>query len=415
VREQRRPPLRLDPGHRLLRTQPRLNSLGEKETDDLALARGDLLANQDHRVATLGVHPLPQLQGAADLVVVSDGLNANGPLPAARGTLRQGNRGIARDLRVAMQVDAHRLHHRGLRRARVVPSCSRDLAAHRSLAPPHSRSGAIPHFRARCVASVWRGHPGGRVGCLPAEGQDLMSRAVDRWERTNFEAPATVPIAAHRARALRRAAGALGLIAAGIGVLTLAGWLLGAPALTSLVPTAGATKANASVSLLLIGVSLWLLSDPDRRRTLRMVGKLLAFVAALTGVLTLGEYFFGWDLRIDQLLFRELPGAPLTSHPGRMAPITALGLLLLGTALLLLDGEIRVRALAPWLALITAFTAIFALATHAFVVGEVFAGASYTVMALPTAIATLLLAVGILLARPEHRLVAMAGACCRRR
>lgn len=235
-----------------------------------------------------------------------------------------------------------------------------------------------------------------------------MSRAVDRWERTNFEAPATVPIAAHRARALRRAAGALGLIAAGIGVLTLAGWLLGAPALTSLVPTAGATKANASVSLLLIGVSLWLLSDPDRRRTLRMVGKLLAFVAALTGVLTLGEYFFGWDLRIDQLLFRELPGAPLTSHPGRMAPITALGLLLLGTALLLLDGEIRVRALAPWLALITAFTAIFALATHAFVVGEVFAGASYTVMALPTAIATLLLAVGILLARPEHRLVAMA-------
>ena len=120
-----------------------------------------------------------------------------------------------------------------------------------------------------------------------------MSRAVDRWERTNFEAPATVPIAAHRARALRRAAGVLGLIAAGIGVLTLAGWLLGAPALTSLVPTAGATKANASVSLLLIGVSLWLLSDPDRRRTLRMVWKLLAFVAALTGVLTLGAFRLG--------------------------------------------------------------------------------------------------------------------------
>ncbi|HOJ20947.1 MAG TPA: PAS domain S-box protein [Armatimonadota bacterium] len=236
-----------------------------------------------------------------------------------------------------------------------------------------------------------------------------MTSAVDRWERTSSEAPAAVPIAAHRARSLRRAAGVLGLTAAGIGVLTLAGWLLGSPALTSVVPEAGATKANTSVSLFLIGVSLWLLSDPGHHRVPRGVGKLLALTAASVGAVTLGEYFFGWDLGIDQLLFREPPGAPLTSHPGRMAPITALSLLLLGVALLLLNRQTRIRALAPWLALVTIIAAIFALATHAFIAGEVFQAESYTVVALPTAIAIFLLAVGVLLAQPEHRLVAIVA------
>ena len=53
----------------------------------------------------------------------------------------------------------------------------------------------------------------------------------------------------------------------------------------------------------------------------------------LVGLLTLSEYLFHVDLRIDQLLFKDLLQFP---YPGRMAHITAFNFCLIGLSVLLL-------------------------------------------------------------------------------
>ncbi len=50
---------------------------------------------------------------------------------------------------------------------------------------------------------------------------------------------------------------------------------------------------------------LWLLErEPLNQRT-RRTAQVCAVVVALVGLLTLGEYLFGWNLGIDGLLFKE--------------------------------------------------------------------------------------------------------------
>lgn len=51
------------------------------------------------------------------------------------------------------------------------------------------------------------------------------------------------------------------------------------------------------------------------------------------GLLTLCEYVFGWNPGFDQWLFPEPAGTVGTSHPGRMAPDTALCFVLLAAGL----------------------------------------------------------------------------------
>src|SRR5262249_37920190 len=146
-------------------------------------------------------------------------------------------------------------------------------------------------------------------------------------------------------------------------------------------------KANTAICFLLAGASLWLLRSellpPPRRR----LGQGCAGVVALVGLLTLSQYFFGWDLGIDQLLFREAPGTFGTSSPGRMAPNTALSFLLVGLALLFLTTEThRGHCLSHFLTIAIGFTGLLAVTGYAYNVNYLYGIASYTRMALHTAV-----------------------------
>ncbi len=88
-------------------------------------------------------------------------------------------------------------------------------------------------------------------------------------------------------------------------------------------------------------MSLWLLLPDPPRRTHRYWGLFFAAVVASLGILTVIEYVFGLNLRIDQLVLRQGAGAIAVYPPGRMAPATATTFLALGLALLLLDEETR--------------------------------------------------------------------------
>ena len=200
------------------------------------------------------------------------------------------------------------------------------------------------------------------------------------------------------------------LLSVAVGILSLAGLTFRITVLKSLIPGQPVIKFNAAVCLTLLGLSLWLLRESDHRLVLKarkLWGQSMAAFTAIVGLLSFTEHLTGWNLGIDQLLFRE-PAADAfySARPGLIAPITAADFLLLGLALLLLDRGISWRSRRYWpaeyFASLTAILAIVGLLD--FILGS---SVSYTHLALQTAFTLLLLSLGSLCIRTERGLAAL--------
>ena len=132
---------------------------------------------------------------------------------------------------------------------------------------------------------------------------------------------------------------------------------------------------------------------------------MLASVVAVVGLLSLSEHLAGWDPGIDQLFFLdENPWEAFGSvRPGLMAPITALDFVLLGarTALPGLDDRCRSQRVGPaqFLAFAANTGAIVGLLD--FLLGS---HASYTHIALQTALALFVLSFAVACARTDSGL-----------
>ncbi|MFH1020177.1 MAG: DUF3365 domain-containing protein, partial [Pseudomonadota bacterium] len=158
-------------------------------------------------------------------------------------------------------------------------------------------------------------------------------------------------------KAIPLLAGALSVFAGG---LVLAGWALDITAFQSLFPGWVSMKANTALGFILIGVALPASSRSSSPRSLRLA-QLCALLCGLIGLLTLGEYLFAWNPGFDQWLFREPANTAGTSHPGRMAPDTAIGFVLLTTGLILSCGAHK-TSIKFWLTVILgSLTMAFAL------------------------------------------------------
>ena len=204
-------------------------------------------------------------------------------------------------------------------------------------------------------------------------------------------------------RSLNRFVAFAGLFAIAVGSLSLIGWMFDIAVLKSVIPGQVVIKPNATIALALSGWSLWLLRSKGAQpppRTRRLIGRLLASVVALVGLLSLSEHIVGWDLGIDQWLFLdENPWEAFGSlRPGLMAPITALDFFLIGLALLLLDWTIvfRTRRYGPaqFLAFVANTGAIVGLLD--FVLGS---HTSYTHVALQTSVTLFVLSFAVVCAR----------------
>ena len=114
-----------------------------------------------------------------------------------------------------------------------------------------------------------------------------------------------------------------------IGLSGLLGWVLDNPALKSVLPGAVEMKVNTALGLIFSAVALHLhlRLSPARQRGAQVLG---AMVLAL-GLATLGEYLFGWQLGIDELLFLDTTDA-YNPFRGRMSPYSALVFACLGLA-----------------------------------------------------------------------------------
>lgn len=202
---------------------------------------------------------------------------------------------------------------------------------------------------------------------------------------------------------LRKRARIVAVVAAALlavlGGVVLLGWSRDLEALKRLSAGMVSMKPNAAVGLLLGAAALVLRSSDSRWA--RIAGFFPALLLAALGGVTLAEYLTGWDPGIDQFFFREAAFAPGTSHPGRMAPNGALGFLLAGLALCFVGNRRDwIHQTGEMLAFVVGIIGFQALVGYAFGVVALYGLPDLTQMALHSAVALVILTVGILFVAP---------------
>lgn len=184
------------------------------------------------------------------------------------------------------------------------------------------------------------------------------------------------------------------------GLVVLAGWILRIEICKSILPGHVAVKANTAMGFVLLGIALWIVRTETVRRTFpqRFAVRASALLVSVAGLLSFCEFSFGWELGIDQLLLTAGPEDAFRSiRPGLMSPLTALGFLLLGTTVLLLDAKNRA---ARWgVQLIPIMAAVLCLIGILDFVLE--PDGKRTYIALPTALLLFLLAFALIFSRRQ--------------
>jgi diguanylate cyclase (GGDEF)-like protein len=189
-----------------------------------------------------------------------------------------------------------------------------------------------------------------------------------------------------------------------VGGIVLMGWLLNIAILKSVAPNLVSMKANTAALLLAAGVALFLFDERSSNTLRRHIGRLLAAVVLVIAGLTLFQYAGSMNAGIDELLFRDDTRTTATSHPGRMAPMTAASLMLCGLALLLIDRSPRVSR---QIAMVVLVFATLGIAGYVFGAQSLYRVSSYTSMAVHTAAALMVLSLGVIAARTKQGCVAV--------
>ncbi len=203
---------------------------------------------------------------------------------------------------------------------------------------------------------------------------------------------------------------AVSVVAILVGSSVLVGWTLDVDVLKRIFPGLVAMNPATAIAFVLAGLSLWLVQAQNRTSGLRRIARGLAFAVALVGLIKLVGILSGWDVGIDQLLFRGRleSEAAVTGIPNRMAPNTALNFFLLGGALLLVDRQNhRSYWLAQLLIVVSLAASVLAIVGYAYGVTSFYGVASFIPMALHTALTFVVLSVGLLCVRPDHGLMAI--------
>lgn len=191
----------------------------------------------------------------------------------------------------------------------------------------------------------------------------------------------------------------------GVGLLGLSSQALSTPA--DVLQSLAKLSALTALCLVLLGVSLLLNVQIDRRRTrslpaprsLLVWAQALAALATLLAAARLGDHAFDWQLRLDAL---GLGGAAAA----QMSPATAVDIGLLAVALMLTSRR-RISAGSQWLLLAALLIAWIGVSRY------VYGGrplAPYAAMAWPTAVSLLALALGTACVRADSDIVTLLRA-----
>lgn len=183
----------------------------------------------------------------------------------------------------------------------------------------------------------------------------------------------------------------IGRIGAGLvgtmALVILVGWYTRISLPTLLWPGAFTMKPMAALGLLLLAVAVITLG----RRILPIV---LAVTVAVIGAVILTEYIFGLSSGIDELI----PGINFDGETSRIAPATALALLLLGASVM--ASRLKLTTLMLGLIITALCVSQIALQGYAYDVSSLYALGGLTSMALQSALGVTVLSLSLVLQHP---------------
>ncbi|TFC04623.1 putative bifunctional diguanylate cyclase/phosphodiesterase [Cryobacterium mannosilyticum] len=178
-----------------------------------------------------------------------------------------------------------------------------------------------------------------------------------------------------------------------VGLIVLIGWYTGTAALTTVLPHLAPMKPITAVALIVLSLSVGLAH--------RWAAVSLAAVTVALALATLVGYALGSTFGIAGWV----PGIDLAGQDPRMAPLSAVGLILLGTAV------IAVRQARTTLVQVFAHASLLisliALLGYAYGVSSLYTVAGFTSIALHTALSIAILSVAVLLQQPTVGLVGL--------
>src|SRR5215210_7662797 len=190
-----------------------------------------------------------------------------------------------------------------------------------------------------------------------------------------------------------------GSVVAVIGAFVLAGWALNLPLITQWSQGGIPMIPLAALCFVLAGGSLTMAVRPNRTATTEAIQQTLAALVATIAVLSFYEYFRGGTSEFDLLLFGDKLRGGVLVPPGRISINTAACLLLFVLALLSIPHDQRKHDFrAQMFATPGLFIALVAILGYVFDVRGMYTLSQSSGMALTTAIAHLILGVGILFA-----------------
>lgn len=196
-----------------------------------------------------------------------------------------------------------------------------------------------------------------------------------------------------------------------VSLLTAIGWIFEIPLLTQLTSFLPAMQPNTAAALVVSAAAVLLTpADPSARRRASSA-MFLGLMVALLGVLTLGQYMFGWDLGVDRIFTHV---APTTSQPfpGRPAPQTALNFGILGAAVIAVNLGVKWTRVGQIGAIAAGVNAIVAATGHIFGAHVLYGFpvvASSVGMAVHTSLAFVLLAIALLCRRPNDGMMTLVA------
>jgi signal transduction histidine kinase len=193
-----------------------------------------------------------------------------------------------------------------------------------------------------------------------------------------------------------------------IGALVLAGWALNLPFITQWSQGGIPMIPLTALCFVLAGGALTMAVRPNHTAVTEAIQQTLAAAVATIAVLSVYENIRGGPSQFDLLLFGgRVRGGPL-SPPGRIAINTSACLLLFALALLTIPHDQRKRDLrAQMFAAPALFIALVAILGYVFNVKGMYSLSQTSGMALLTAIALLVLGVGILVAVRDRGVAAL--------
>jgi signal transduction histidine kinase len=190
----------------------------------------------------------------------------------------------------------------------------------------------------------------------------------------------------------------LALVIFAVGISAMVGWQFDISFLKKILPSLPVIAPNTAFLFVLIGFSLFFLAPKEKGGKFKAVLYFFSFLATIIGLLTLLEYFFNLNLRIDNIFFAD----KMLDKIVRMSPQSAFNFFAVGLSLFSLASRDKRRIV--WgqaIVLIAGLVSVVSLFGFIYNISNLYTIAPYKGMAAHTAGAFVMVFSAILAMYPD--------------